>query len=107
MMELCECHTFQCRSCDPHGYLLVSRLQKMANGSLLITDVTTDDTGKYTCVAGNSCSIKYRAVQLYVVGERSQHVRLHTHTHAHNRGSFISEDCAHVGESRAKDEDVH
>lgn len=43
------------------------RLQKMANGSLLITDVTTDDTGKYTCVAGNSCSIKYRAVQLYVV----------------------------------------
>ncbi|XP_071375712.1 inactive tyrosine-protein kinase 7, partial [Centroberyx affinis] len=43
------------------------RLQKMPNGSLVITDVTTDDTGKYTCVAGNSCSIKDRVAQLYVV----------------------------------------
>ncbi|KAM6956510.1 inactive tyrosine-protein kinase 7 [Aplochiton taeniatus] len=43
------------------------RFQKMANGSLVITDVTTDDTGKYTCVAGNSCSIKDRVGQLYVV----------------------------------------
>ncbi|KAM3863016.1 inactive tyrosine-protein kinase 7 [Diretmus argenteus] len=43
------------------------RFQKMANGSLVITDVTTDDTGRYTCVAGNSCSIKDRVAQLYVV----------------------------------------
>ncbi|XP_038594038.1 inactive tyrosine-protein kinase 7, partial [Micropterus salmoides] len=43
------------------------RLQKMSNGSLLIKDVTTDDTGRYTCVAGNSCSIKDRVAQLYVV----------------------------------------
>lgn len=41
----------------------------MPNGSLVIRDVTTDDTGKYTCVAGNSCSIKDRVAQLYVVGE--------------------------------------
>uniref|UniRef100_A0AAQ5XVL9 Protein tyrosine kinase 7 (inactive) n=1 Tax=Amphiprion ocellaris TaxID=80972 RepID=A0AAQ5XVL9_AMPOC len=43
------------------------RFQKMPNGSLLISDVTTDDTGRYTCVAGNSCSIKYRVAQLHVV----------------------------------------
>lgn len=62
-----------------HRLLPLSRLQKLDNGSLLITDVTTDDTGKYTCVAGNSCSIKYRAVQLYVVGERSTLINTHTH----------------------------
>lgn len=39
----------------------------MPNGSLVIRDVTTDDTGRYTCVAGNSCSIKDRVAQLYVV----------------------------------------
>lgn len=43
------------------------RFQMMPNGSLVITDVTTDDTGRYTCVAGNSCSIKDRVAQLYVV----------------------------------------
>uniref|UniRef100_A0A1A8KU06 Inactive tyrosine-protein kinase 7 n=1 Tax=Nothobranchius kuhntae TaxID=321403 RepID=A0A1A8KU06_NOTKU len=43
------------------------RFQKMPNGSLIITDVTTEDTGRYTCVAGNSCSIKDRVAQLYVV----------------------------------------
>uniref|UniRef100_A0A674PCF2 Inactive tyrosine-protein kinase 7 n=1 Tax=Takifugu rubripes TaxID=31033 RepID=A0A674PCF2_TAKRU len=43
------------------------RVQKMPNGSLLITDVTSDDTGRYTCVTGNSCSIKDRVAQLYVV----------------------------------------
>uniref|UniRef100_A0A8C4IH83 Inactive tyrosine-protein kinase 7 n=1 Tax=Dicentrarchus labrax TaxID=13489 RepID=A0A8C4IH83_DICLA len=43
------------------------RFQKLPNGSLVITDVTTDDTGRYTCVAGNSCSIKDRVAQLYVV----------------------------------------
>uniref|UniRef100_A0A7N8Y2Q4 Inactive tyrosine-protein kinase 7 n=1 Tax=Mastacembelus armatus TaxID=205130 RepID=A0A7N8Y2Q4_9TELE len=49
------------------------RFQKMPNGSLVITDVTTDDTGRYTCVAGNSCSIKDRVAQLYVV-EKPVHV---------------------------------
>uniref|UniRef100_A0A8C2XEX1 Protein tyrosine kinase 7 (inactive) n=1 Tax=Cyclopterus lumpus TaxID=8103 RepID=A0A8C2XEX1_CYCLU len=43
------------------------RFQKMPNGSLVISDVTTDDTGRYTCVAGNSCSIKDRVAKLYVV----------------------------------------
>ncbi|MEQ2251654.1 Inactive tyrosine-protein kinase 7 [Ilyodon furcidens] len=43
------------------------RIQKMPNGSLIIRDVTTDDTGRYTCVVGNSCSIKDRVAQLYVV----------------------------------------
>uniref|UniRef100_A0A671WYA4 Inactive tyrosine-protein kinase 7 n=1 Tax=Sparus aurata TaxID=8175 RepID=A0A671WYA4_SPAAU len=43
------------------------RFQKMPNGTLVIKDVTTDDTGKYTCVAGNSCSIKDRVAQLFVV----------------------------------------
>uniref|UniRef100_A0A8C2XFH5 Protein tyrosine kinase 7 (inactive) n=1 Tax=Cyclopterus lumpus TaxID=8103 RepID=A0A8C2XFH5_CYCLU len=48
------------------------RFQKMPNGSLVISDVTTDDTGRYTCVAGNSCSIKDRVAKLYVVGEFNQ-----------------------------------
>uniref|UniRef100_A0A3Q2D461 Protein tyrosine kinase 7 (inactive) n=2 Tax=Cyprinodon variegatus TaxID=28743 RepID=A0A3Q2D461_CYPVA len=43
------------------------RIQKMPNGSLIIREVTTEDTGRYTCVAGNSCSIKDRVAQLYVV----------------------------------------
>lgn len=43
------------------------RFQKMPNGSLLITDVSADDTGRYTCVAGNSCNIKGRVALLYVV----------------------------------------
>lgn len=43
------------------------RFQKLENGSLLISDVSADDTGKYTCVAGNSCNIKGRVAQLYVV----------------------------------------
>uniref|UniRef100_A0A1A7WXT3 Inactive tyrosine-protein kinase 7 n=1 Tax=Iconisemion striatum TaxID=60296 RepID=A0A1A7WXT3_9TELE len=48
------------------------RFQKMPNGSLIITDVTTEDTGRYTCVAGNSCSIKDRVAQLYVVDKPVQ-----------------------------------
>ncbi|XP_030628154.1 inactive tyrosine-protein kinase 7 [Chanos chanos] len=43
------------------------RFQVMPNGSLVINDVITDDTGRYTCVAGNSCSISDRVAQLYVV----------------------------------------
>ncbi|XP_061817189.1 inactive tyrosine-protein kinase 7 [Nerophis lumbriciformis] len=48
------------------------RIQKMPNGSLVISDVTTDDTGRYTCVAGNSCNIKDRVAQLYVVDKPAQ-----------------------------------
>ncbi|KAG7462822.1 hypothetical protein MATL_G00188820 [Megalops atlanticus] len=44
-----------------------SRFQKMPNGSLVIHDVNTEDTGKYTCIAGNSCNIRSSAAQLYVV----------------------------------------
>ncbi|KAL6101587.1 ptk7 [Pungitius sinensis] len=48
------------------------RFQKMPNGSLVISDVTTDDTGRYTCVAGNICSIKDRVAKLYVVEKPMQ-----------------------------------
>ncbi|XP_075003539.1 inactive tyrosine-protein kinase 7 isoform X1 [Calonectris borealis] len=51
---------------DP-GKLLPSRIQIMPNGSLVIYDVTTEDSGKYTCIAGNSCNIKHREAFLYVV----------------------------------------
>ncbi|MBN3295048.1 PTK7 kinase, partial [Amia calva] len=43
------------------------RFQKMPNGSLIITDVSTEDTGTYTCIAGNSCNIRSSVAQLYVV----------------------------------------
>ncbi|KAK2531865.1 Ptk7 [Columba guinea] len=43
------------------------RIQIMPNGSLVIYDVTTEDSGKYTCIAGNSCNIKHREAFLYVV----------------------------------------
>ncbi|KTF89472.1 hypothetical protein cypCar_00040329, partial [Cyprinus carpio] len=48
--------------------------QKMPNGSLVISDVTTDDTGVYTCIAGNTCNIRDTAAQLYVV-EKPVHPR--------------------------------
>ncbi|KAK2896200.1 hypothetical protein Q8A67_010688 [Cirrhinus molitorella] len=51
-----------------------SRFQKMPNGSLVISDVTTDDTGVYTCIAGNTCNIRDTAAQLYVV-EKPVHPR--------------------------------
>ncbi|XP_063047864.1 inactive tyrosine-protein kinase 7 [Engraulis encrasicolus] len=50
------------------------RFQVMANGSLVISDVVTDDTGRYTCVAGNSCGISDHAAQLYVVEKPVQPV---------------------------------
>lgn len=48
---------------------VVGRIQIMPNGSLVIYDVTTEDSGKYTCIAGNSCNIKHREAFLYVVGK--------------------------------------
>ncbi|KAI1896945.1 hypothetical protein AGOR_G00100110 [Albula goreensis] len=50
-----------------------SRFQKMANGSLVIRDVSTEDTGKYTCMAGNSCNIRSTSAELYVVEKPVQH----------------------------------
>ncbi|XP_055073615.2 inactive tyrosine-protein kinase 7a [Misgurnus anguillicaudatus] len=44
-----------------------SRFQKMPNGSLVIHDVSMEDTGKYTCIAGNSCNIAHTSAELYVV----------------------------------------
>uniref|UniRef100_A0A671NQ10 Inactive tyrosine-protein kinase 7-like n=1 Tax=Sinocyclocheilus anshuiensis TaxID=1608454 RepID=A0A671NQ10_9TELE len=51
-----------------------SRFQKMPNGSLVISNVTTEDTGVYTCIAGNTCNIRDTAAQLYVV-EKPVHPR--------------------------------
>ncbi len=45
------------------------RFQKMPNGSLVIHDVSMEDTGSYTCIAGNSCNIAHTSAELYVVGE--------------------------------------
>lgn len=38
------------------------------NGSLVIHDVAPEDSGHYTCIAGNSCNIKHTEAPLYVVG---------------------------------------
>ncbi|KAA0712546.1 Inactive tyrosine-protein kinase 7 [Triplophysa tibetana] len=50
-----------------------SRFQKMPNGSLVIHDVSTEDTGSYTCIAGNSCNIAHTTAELYVVEKPVQH----------------------------------
>ncbi|KAK1791796.1 hypothetical protein P4O66_013777, partial [Electrophorus voltai] len=50
------------------------RFQKMPNGTLVISDVSKDDTGQYTCIAGNSCSLKDRVTKLYVV-DKPKHTR--------------------------------
>ncbi|KAM3930662.1 inactive tyrosine-protein kinase 7 [Leptodactylus fuscus] len=43
------------------------RIQIMPNGSLVIYQVSSEDSGKYTCLAGNVCNIKHRDTFLYVV----------------------------------------
>uniref|UniRef100_H3B0U8 Inactive tyrosine-protein kinase 7 n=1 Tax=Latimeria chalumnae TaxID=7897 RepID=H3B0U8_LATCH len=45
----------------------LGRFQTMANGSLVINSVVTEDSGKYTCIAGNSCNIKHIDAFLMVV----------------------------------------
>uniref|UniRef100_A0A8C1YLK1 Inactive tyrosine-protein kinase 7 n=1 Tax=Cyprinus carpio TaxID=7962 RepID=A0A8C1YLK1_CYPCA len=58
---------------DPQPYVQWM-FQKMPNGSLVISNVTTEDTGVYTCIAGNTCNIRDTAAQLYVV-EKPVHPR--------------------------------
>lgn len=84
------------------------RFQKMPNGSLLIIDVTTDDTGRYTCVAGNSCSIKDRVAQLYVVGEWNTRTR-HTNMYIQTGFLYREQRCTHgyTLQSQVKNEGVY
>ncbi|XP_078068287.1 inactive tyrosine-protein kinase 7 isoform X2 [Mustelus asterias] len=48
---------------------VTQRVQKVANGSLVIYDVSAEDSGKYTCIAGNNCNIQHRDAFLYVVSK--------------------------------------
>ncbi|XP_017539264.2 LOW QUALITY PROTEIN: inactive tyrosine-protein kinase 7a [Pygocentrus nattereri] len=50
-----------------------SRFQMMPNGSLIVHDVIMEDTGSYTCIAGNSCNIAHTSAELYVVEKPVQH----------------------------------
>uniref|UniRef100_A0AAY4DME1 Inactive tyrosine-protein kinase 7 n=1 Tax=Denticeps clupeoides TaxID=299321 RepID=A0AAY4DME1_9TELE len=50
-----------------------SRFHKMPNGSLIIYDVSIEDTGSYTCIAGNSCNIGHTSAELYVVEKPVHH----------------------------------
>uniref|UniRef100_A0AAZ3PPS3 receptor protein-tyrosine kinase n=1 Tax=Oncorhynchus tshawytscha TaxID=74940 RepID=A0AAZ3PPS3_ONCTS len=50
-----------------------SRFQKMPNGSLVIHDVSVEDTGSFTCIAGNSCNIGHTSAELYVVEKPVHH----------------------------------
>uniref|UniRef100_A0A5G2QVL4 Protein tyrosine kinase 7 (inactive) n=1 Tax=Sus scrofa TaxID=9823 RepID=A0A5G2QVL4_PIG len=43
------------------------RMHIFQNGSLVIHDVAPEDSGRYTCIAGNSCNIKHTEAPLYVV----------------------------------------
>uniref|UniRef100_A0A5F8GEA3 Protein tyrosine kinase 7 (inactive) n=1 Tax=Monodelphis domestica TaxID=13616 RepID=A0A5F8GEA3_MONDO len=43
------------------------RMHIFSNGSLVIHDVTSEDSGRYTCIAGNSCNIKHTEASLHVV----------------------------------------
>ncbi|XP_077876114.1 inactive tyrosine-protein kinase 7 isoform X2 [Ictidomys tridecemlineatus] len=45
----------------------LGRMHIFQNGSLVIHDVAPEDSGRYTCIAGNSCNIKHTEAPLYVV----------------------------------------
>ncbi|XP_062980026.1 inactive tyrosine-protein kinase 7 isoform X2 [Elgaria multicarinata webbii] len=68
------------RILEPEKFL--PRIQIMPNNSLVIYDVTTEDSGKYTCIAGNSCNIKHHEAFLQVVdkpvAERGNEPNSHT-----------------------------
>lgn len=78
----------------------------MPNGSLVISDVTTDDTGRYTCVAGNSCSIKDRVAKLYVVGEFTTHASAQTCVHS-GLSSVTFADWKRTPQTVAEDEGIN
>lgn len=44
------------------------RMHIFQNGSLVIHDVAPEDSGSYTCIAGNSCNIRHTEAPLLVVG---------------------------------------
>lgn len=51
-----------------HCDFSLDRMHIFQNGSLVIHDVAPEDSGRYTCIAGNSCNIKHTEAPLYVVG---------------------------------------
>ncbi|GAB1301123.1 Inactive tyrosine-protein kinase 7 [Apodemus speciosus] len=46
------------------------RMHIFQNGSLVIHDVAPEDSGSYTCIAGNSCNIRHTEAPLLVVGDK-------------------------------------